>query len=161
MLYHLVVHAPRNINGFWAVCDLSKASVSYVLCDARARPPLCAQCARSREGDRARYHSVTQLKAGAFQMFHCVYRVTERPRAPRIVPNRPRGCSLCLGAHGRFGLLVLQISATRREALCAPPWAVWDDPRLSGHLHGALRTLVVQDYDKRGPQSPKFILTDF
>ena len=160
MLYHLVVHAPRNINGFWAVCDLSKASVSYVLCDARARAPVCAR-AIAREGDRARYHSVTPLKAGAFQMFHCVYRVTERPRAPRIVPNRPRGCSLCLGAHGRFGLLVLQISATRREALCAPPWAVWDDPRLSGHLHGALRTLVVQDYDKRGPQSPKFILTDF
>ena len=127
---------------------------------ARARPCVRAR-AIAREGDRARYHSVTPLKAGAFQMFHCVYRVTERPRAPRIVPNRPRGCSLCLGAHGRFGLLVLQISATRREALCAPPWAVWDDPRLSGHLHGALRTLVVQDYDKRGPQSPKFILTDF
>eukprot|EP00964_Phaeocystis_antarctica_P029855 scaffold16830_cov32-Phaeocystis_antarctica.AAC.1 len=68
-----------------------------------------ASAARERAGDRARYHSVTQLKAGAFQMFHRVCRVTERPRAPRIVPNRPRGCSLCLGAHGRFG-----------GAVCAP-----------------------------------------
>eukprot|EP00964_Phaeocystis_antarctica_P074074 scaffold45505_cov61-Phaeocystis_antarctica.AAC.4 len=46
-------------------------------------------------------------------MFHRVYRVTERPRASRIVPNRPRGCSLCLGAHGRFGLLCGANSATR------------------------------------------------
>ena len=84
---------------------------------ARARPPVCA---RSREGDRARYHSVTPLKAGAFQMFHCVYRVTERPRAPRSVPNRPRGCSLCLGAHGRFGLLVANFGHAPRGAVCAP-----------------------------------------
>ena len=84
---------------------------------ARAPPPVRA---RSREGDRARYHSVTQLKAGAFQMFHCVYRVTERPRAPRIVPNRPRGCSLCLGAHGRFGLLVANFGHAPRGAVCAP-----------------------------------------
>eukprot|EP00964_Phaeocystis_antarctica_P081958 scaffold51325_cov68-Phaeocystis_antarctica.AAC.1 len=76
-------------------------------------------------------------------MFHRVYRVTERPRASRIVPNRPRGCSLCLGAHGRFGLFMGANSATRREAPCAPPWAVWDDPRLSRYLHGALRMLTV------------------
>ena len=63
--------------------------------------------------------------------------------------------------HGRFGLLCGANSATRREAPCAPPWAVWDDPRLSRYLHGALRTLTVQDNDKRGPQSPRFILTDF
>ena len=107
---------PRNINGFWAVCDLSEASVSYVLYDARARAP--------RGGDRARYHSVTQLKAGAFQMFHRVYRVTERPRAPRIVPNRQRGCSLCIGAHGRFGLSWCKfghaLQGPSQGAVCAP-----------------------------------------
>ena len=87
---------------------------------ARARPCVRAR-AIAREGDRARYHSVTPLKAGAFQMFHCVYRVTERPRAPRIVPNRPRGCSLCLGAHGRFGLLlVANFGHAPRGAVCAP-----------------------------------------
>ena len=83
-------------------------------------------------------------------MFHCVYRVTERPRAPRIVPNRPRGCSLCLGAHGRFGFW-LQISAMRREALCALPWAVWDDPRLSGYLHGAICTVRCLNNGGGGP----------
>eukprot|EP00964_Phaeocystis_antarctica_P013434 scaffold7355_cov101-Phaeocystis_antarctica.AAC.1 len=79
----------------------------------------CAPPMREREREIAREiaHSVTtQLKAGAFQMFHRVYRVMERPRASRIVPNRPRGCSLCLGAHGRFGLLMGANSATRREA---------------------------------------------
>ena len=43
MLYHLIVHVSRNINGFWAVCDLSEASVSYVLYDARVRAPLRAR----------------------------------------------------------------------------------------------------------------------
>ena len=48
MLYHLIVHVSRNINGFWAMCDLSEASVSYVLYDARVRTP------PARERDRAR-----------------------------------------------------------------------------------------------------------
>jgi len=43
MLYHLIVHVSRNINGFWAMCDLSEASVSYVLYDARVRAPPCAR----------------------------------------------------------------------------------------------------------------------
>ena len=53
-------------------------------------------------------------------MFHRVYRVTERPRALRIVPNRPRGCSLCLGAHGRFGLSWCKFGHAPRGAVCAP-----------------------------------------
>jgi len=48
MLYHLIVHVSRNINGFSAVCDLSEASVSYVLYDARVRAPLRAREGRSR-----------------------------------------------------------------------------------------------------------------
>lgn len=68
MLYHLVVHAPRNINGFWAVCDLSKASVSYVLCDARARAPVCAR-ARSREREIVR--DITALPRLKRELFRC------------------------------------------------------------------------------------------
>ena len=145
-------------SGLCAISPKHRYRTSYTT--RACAPPLRAR-EREREIAREIAHSVTQLKAGAFQMFHRVYRVTERPRASRIVPNRPRGCSLCLGAHGRFGLLCGANSATRREAPCAPPWAVWDDPRLSRYLHGAPRTLTVQDNDKRGPQSPRFILTDF
>jgi len=57
MLYHLIVHVSRNINGFWAMCDLSEASVSYVLYDARVRAPLRA---REGPGDRARDKAVAQ-----------------------------------------------------------------------------------------------------
>ena len=39
MLYHLIVHVSRNINGFWAMCDLSEASVSYVLSTRASAPP--------------------------------------------------------------------------------------------------------------------------
>lgn len=49
MLYHLIVHVSRNINGFWAMCDLSEASVSYVLYDARVRAPLRARGEIARE----------------------------------------------------------------------------------------------------------------
>jgi hypothetical protein len=54
-----------------------------------------------------------------------------------------------------------QKSTTRREAPFALPWADWDDLRLSGYLHDVLSTLVVPDYDKRGPQPPEPILGDF
>ena len=52
-------------------------------------------------------------------------------------------------------------STTRREAPFELPWADWDDLRLSGYLHDVLSTLVVPDYDKRGPQPPEPILGDF
>ena len=65
MLYHLIVHVSRNINGFWAMCDLSEASVSYVLYDARVRAPL-----RARErGDRAR--DSTALPSLKRELFRC------------------------------------------------------------------------------------------
>jgi len=147
MLYHCMYLETSMDSGLCAISPKHRCRTSYDAYDARARAP----SARAREGDRARYHSVTQLKAGAFQMFHRVYRVTERPRASRIVPNRPRGCSLCLGAHGRFGLLCGANSATRREAPCAPPWAVWDDPRLSGYLHGAICTVRCLNNGGGGP----------
>ena len=69
MLYHLVVHVPRNINGFWAVCDLSKASVSYVLCDARARAPLVCARPREREGEIVR--DITALPRLKRELFRC------------------------------------------------------------------------------------------
>ena len=134
-------------SGLCAISPKHRCRTSYDAYDARARAP----SARAREGDRARYHSVTQLKAGAFQIFHRVYRVTERPRAPRIVPNRPRGCSLCASARMVVLGFWLQISATRREALCALPWAVWDDPRLSGYLHGAICTVRCLNNGGGGP----------
>ena len=52
-------------------------------------------------------------------------------------------------------------STTRREAPFELPWADWDDLRLSGYLHDVFSTLVVPDYDKRGPQPPEPILGDF
>jgi len=64
MLYHLIVHVSRNINGFWAMCDLSEASVSYVLRRGRVRAPL-----RAREGDRAR--DSTALPSLKRELFRC------------------------------------------------------------------------------------------
>jgi len=116
MLYHCMYLETSMDSGLCAISPKHRCRTSYDAYDARARAP----SARAREGDRARYHSVTQLKAGAFQMFHRVYRVTERPRASRIVPNRPRGCSLCLGAHGRFGLFMrCKFGHAPRGAVCA------------------------------------------
>ena len=68
MLYHLIVHVSRNINGFWAMCDLSEASVSYVLYDARVRAPLCAR-ERAERGDRAR--DSTALPSLKRELFRC------------------------------------------------------------------------------------------
>jgi hypothetical protein len=53
------------------------------------------------------------------------------------------------------------LEVTRREAPFELPWADWDDLRLSGYLHDVFSTLVVPDYDKRGPQPPEPILGDF
>ena len=52
-------------------------------------------------------------------------------------------------------------STTRREAPFELPWADWDDLRRSGYLDDVFSTLVVPDYDKRGPQPPEPILGDF
>jgi len=54
-----------------------------------------------------------------------------------------------------------KFDTTRREAPFALPWADWDDLRLSGYLHDVFSTLVVPDYDKRGPQPPEPILGGF
>ena len=69
MLYHLIVHVSRNINGFWAMCDLSEASVSYVLYDARVRAPLRATRRRRERGDRAR--DSTALPSLKRELFRC------------------------------------------------------------------------------------------
>ena len=151
MLYHLVVHVPRNINGsgLCAISPKHRCRTSYA---TRARAPPCVLCARSREGDRARYHRrYTPLKAGAFQMFHCVYRVTERPRAPTGLSRTAQGAAHCASARMVVLGFWLQISATRREALCALPWAVWDDPRLSGYLYGAICTVRCLNNGGGGP----------
>ena len=132
-------HLQRSMTPFSA----SSRPLASCSCFFRSWISSSASAARERAGDRARYHSVTQLKAGAFQMFHRVCRVTERPRAPRIVPNRPRGCSLCLGAHGRFG-----------GAVCAPFGG-------SGRSQALRISPRRTTYAKHGPQLPKFILTDF
>jgi hypothetical protein len=51
--------------------------------------------------------------------------------------------------------------AARRRLSYLGAWADWDDIRLSGYLHDVFSTLVVPDYDKRGPQPPEPILGDF
>ena len=157
MLYHCMYLETSMDSGLCAISPKHRCRTSYDAYDARARAP----SARAREGDRARYHSVTQLKAGAFQMFHRVYHVTTKAHSTQDCPEPPKGLLIVPRRAWSFFWAFWCNSATRREALCAPPWAVWDDPRLSGYLHGALRTLIVQDYDKRGPQSPNSILTDF
>ena len=62
---------------------------------------------------------------------------------------------------GQKGVETPLLEVTRREAPFELPWADWDDLRLSGYLHDVLSTLVVPDYDKRGPQPPAPILGDF
>ena len=68
---------------------------------------------------------------------------------------------LALSAYRGIPLTRKKIETTRREAPFAPPLADWDDLRLSGYLHDVLSTLVVPDYDKRGPQPPEPILGGF